>query len=168
MFFTYISETRGIIKEPYLATAMRLSMPNVAEESNREELLKEIEKLESDIAAGLSDDFSKEAPVTPPLIEKRYLEWPGKRSGNPSNNEFGVDYRPIKIWNRYSDKTMAHRSHRQRDPKKKWAEFVGKRFMSENRPLVDRKRWYEFVGKRYDPILYMGFPKRYMELIKKK
>ena len=68
---------------------MRLSMPNVAEESNREELLKEIEKLESDIAAGLSDEFSKEAPVTPPLIEKRYLEWPGKRSGNPSKTSLG-------------------------------------------------------------------------------
>ena len=144
---------------------MRLSLPNIAEETNREELLKEIEELESEIAAGLSEDFSKQTPVTPPLIEKRYLEWPGKRSGKPSEGEFGVDYRPMKIWNNY--RTMVRRSHR-REPLKKWAEFVGKRYISENRPFVDRKRWYEFVGKRYDPILYMGFPKRYIEHVGKK
>ena len=63
---------------------------------------------------------------------------------------------------------MVNQSQRPRDLMKQWAEFVGKRFMSDNRPLVDRKRWYEFVGKRYDPILYKGFPKRYMGLIKKK
>ena len=156
------------MKEPYLATAMRLSLPTAVDEpnNNREELLKEIEKLESEIA-DFQNDMSDEPSVTPPSVEKRYLEWPGKRSVmKPVESGFGFQYSPFKIWNNYSNKANGYGRHRN-EPFKRWAEFVGKRHLSGNRPFVNRKRWYEFVGKRYDPALYMWFPKRYMGFYEK-
>ena len=155
-----------MLKQPYLATAMRLSLPVPDIDSNREELLKEIAALESDIA-GFSKELLNDVSVTSPNIEKRYLEWPGKRSLQPLEVPFNLGFRPMSMRNKHSEKAMAYPPGK--STFKRWAEFVGgKRYIPGDAPLVNRKRWYEFVGKRYDPALFMHFPKRYSEFVGKK
>ena len=171
--FFIFSETDNLLKQPYLATAMRLSLPTSDDDANREELLKEIDALMADISS-FSEEQPSEVPVSLSKIQKRYLEWPGKRSVKKADSKSRLNFKPSKTWNRQSEKQVGYPSVRQ-NYFKRWSEFVGKRytnlddpFAADEAPLTNRKRWYEFVGKRYDPALFMHYPKRYLEFVGRK
>ena len=158
-------------KPSYLATAMRLSIPGVGgRDPTEEEIMNDVQKL------GFKDVYDYPDPDYSSTVEKRYLEWPGKRSSSMYNDDqsYGMEKTAYTIEQERRQQQAQHEVIPQQQ--KRYHEFLGKRNIEGGKTTENRmelfKKWSEFIGKRnegrFSDDTEFITPKRYLEFVGKR